>query len=144
MRMCTVGGGSAAVCALTYRRLAFRVPTIAVLMEPALWQEIESGPADEEVGIIIRMAPGVQPPPNVRVSAQFEATFTARILRGDIVMVRQSPGVVSVKASTRVILPGPLESARETVTVTEDLEYVEDSEDVEDVADDGKGEAAVP
>src|SRR5262249_53031147 len=98
----------------------------------------------EEVGSIIRMAPGLQPPPNVRVVAQFEDIFTARILRGDIVMVRQSPGVVSVKASTRVILPGPLESARETVTVTEDLEYVEDSEDVEDVADDGKGEAAVP
>src|SRR5262245_37801754 len=140
MLVCTVGTDAAAVCALTYRRLAPGVPTIAALMEPALWQEIESGPADEEVGVIIRMAPGVQPPANVRIVARFDDIFTARLLRGDILMVRESPGVVSVKASTRVILPAPFESAREAAAPMEDLEYVEDGEDIGDF--DASGEQA--
>jgi len=114
-------------------------------MEPALWQEIESGPADEEVGVIIRMAPGVQPPANVRIVARFDDIFTARLLRGDILMVRQSPGVVSVKASTRVILPVPFESARETATSGEVVEYVEDGEvlgDFDESAEDADRAAA--
>jgi subtilisin family serine protease len=104
-------------------------------MEPALQQEFESGPADEEVGVIIRMAPGVRPPPNVRIVAIFDDIFTARLLRGDIVMVRESPGVISVKASTRVTLPGPLEDALEAAALTEGGEDVDDIEDVEEHED---------
>src|SRR6185295_7346044 len=129
MLVCTVGTDGAPVCALTYRRLAPRVPRMAVLMEPALQQEIESGPADEEVGVIIRLIPGADPPPNVRIVARFDDICTARILRGYIVIVRQDPRVVSVKASTKVIPPTPLESASEGLGVVEDIEAIDEFED---------------
>ena len=80
-------------------------------MEPALWQLFESGSADDEVGVIIRMSPGVEPPPSVRVVARFDDIFTARVRRGDIVAIRETPGVVSVKASTAVMPPFPLADA---------------------------------
>ena len=77
-------------------------------MDPRLHELIESGPADDEVGVIIRMARGMEPPAMVRVVAVFDDVFTARVQRGDIVTVRESPGVISVKASTAVYQPvGP-------------------------------------
>jgi len=109
---------------------------MAVLMEPALQQEIESGPADEEVGVIIRLIPGADPPPNVRIVARFDDICTARILRGYIVIVRQDPRVVSVKASTKVIPPTPLESASEGLGVVEDIEAIDEFEDSEDAESD--------
>jgi hypothetical protein len=79
-------------------------------MDPSLWELYESGSEDDEVGVIVRMAPGVEPPPLVRIVSRFGDVYTARLRRGDIVAVRQSPGVVSVKASTPVTLPSPVES----------------------------------
>ena len=74
-------------------------------MEPALWQLLEAGSADDEVGVIIRMEKGLVPPADVRVVARFDDVFTARVKRGKIVELRQMPGVVSVKASTAVAPP---------------------------------------
>jgi subtilisin family serine protease len=79
-------------------------------MEPALWQLVESGSLEDEVGVIIRMDKGLEPPPPARVVARFDDVFTARIRRGDIVALRQSPGVISVKASTAVSAPLPAEA----------------------------------
>jgi subtilisin family serine protease len=82
-------------------------------MEPALWELFESGSADDEVGIIIRMDKGLEPPSLVRVVAKFDDIFTGRVRRGDIVALRQMPGVVSVKASTAVAPPPPLSESYE-------------------------------
>ena len=74
-------------------------------MDPNLVELYESGAEDDEVGVIIRMASGLLPPANVRVVARFDDIFTARLRRGDIVTVRESPGVFSLKASTAVWQP---------------------------------------
>src|SRR5262245_11504348 len=100
-------GGARGLCA-DAQTCARPLPTIAVVMEPALWQLYESGSADDEVGVIIRMAAGMEPPPAARVVARFDDIFTARVRRGDIVTIRETPGVVSVKASTAVSAPFPL------------------------------------
>ena len=91
------------------------VPTMAPAMalqtstmEPHMWELFEGGSADDEVGVIIRMAPQREPPAIVRVVARFDDIFTARIHRGDILVVRQDPGVISVKASTAVAPPALL------------------------------------
>ncbi|HEX4567299.1 MAG TPA: S8 family serine peptidase [Vicinamibacterales bacterium] len=82
-------------------------------MEPALWQLVEAGSAGDEVGVIIRMQRGLEPPAPVRVVASFDDVFTARVRRGDIVALREMPGVISVKASTAVRPPLPLAESHE-------------------------------
>ena len=89
-------------------------------MDPLLWELYESGSEDDDVGVIVRMAPGVEPPPLVRIVSRFGDVYTARLRRGDIVAVRQSPGVVSVKASSPVTLPSPVESSARVHAEDED------------------------
>jgi subtilisin family serine protease len=105
--------------------------TIALLMDsslfdPALSELYESGSAEDEVGVIIRMDKGLDPPAIVRVVSAFDDIFTARVRRGDIVILRQSPGVVSVKATTAVLVPKFLEAEEEDEadagTLEEDVE----------------------
>jgi subtilisin family serine protease len=115
-------------------------------MEPDLWEVFESGSADDEVGVIIRMAPDAEPPSLVRVVCRFEDVYTARIRRGDIVQARQSPGVISLKASTKVTQPRPLESGVATAAEpTEDeffdAETVVDDEVEEEGEEEGEEEA---
>lgn len=76
-------------------------------IDPALWELYEEGPADEEVSAIVRLAEGARPPPGVRVVSRFGDIVTVRLRRGDIPPVRESEGVVSVKAGRPVHLPGP-------------------------------------
>jgi subtilisin family serine protease len=104
-------------------------------MEPKLYELYEGGSADDEVGVIIRMATGADPPPIVRVVSRFDDVFTARLRRGDIVTVRESPGVVSVKASTAVWQPFPPGKGDEAAAEDEDSE-------IQDV-DDASGSFAV-
>jgi subtilisin family serine protease len=80
-------------------------------MDPELWELYETGDPDDEVSVILRLAPGASPPPGVRVVSRFDEVATARVTRGAIVQARQSPGVISLKASGHVALPSPLEEA---------------------------------
>ena len=40
-------------------------------MDPSLWELYESGSEDDEVGVILRMAPGIEPPSLVRIVSRF-------------------------------------------------------------------------
>ncbi|MEO8075460.1 MAG: S8 family serine peptidase [Acidobacteriota bacterium] len=116
-------------------------------MEPHLTEVFESGSPDDEVGVILRMANGVAPPPNVRVVAGFDDIFTARVRRGDIVLVRQSPGVVSLKASSVVTMPPPVEGASAGEDYLEEIESTDEATtmraqnafDRSSVPEDGRG-----
>lgn len=68
-------------------------------MDPQLFEEIARGDADEEIDAIIRLAPGTAPPPQVRIVAVFGDIATCRLLRRDIIDVRNHPSVLSLKAS---------------------------------------------
>lgn len=94
------------------------------MMDPALWELVESGSPVEEVGVLLRLAPGAAPPPNVRIVCAFGDIFTARMARGDIVAVRQMPGVISLKAARPVTLPILLEAT--------DDETIDDAGDAPD------------
>lgn len=100
---------------------------VGEMVDPALWELAESGSPTEEVAIIVRLAPGATPPPQVRVVATFGTIFTGRTARGDIMTVRRAPGVLSVKAGQPVTLPPPLEDEPDAliddvVTESEDAE----------------------
>jgi subtilisin family serine protease len=84
-------------------------PTFGVGMDPALWELYESGDPADEVSIIIRLAPGATPPPQIRIVSSFGEVFTARVPRREIPATRQSPGVVSLKAGRLVAPPPPLD-----------------------------------
>ena len=88
-------------------------------MDPALWELYESGSPVEEVSIILRMAKGTVPPAGVRVVSSFgNEIYTGRIVRGDIVAMRQAPGVLSLKAGKPVTLPSPFEFPTEPTSQT--------------------------
>jgi len=106
----------------------------ASTMEPQMWELFEGGSAADEVGVIIRMAKGIEPPALVRVVAKFDDIYTARLCRGDLVTVRESPGVFSVKASTAVAQPLPL--------AAEDYEGSDATDSVEADADSESGPPA--
>ena len=78
-------------------------------MDPALWSLAESGSPDDEVGVILRLVPGADAPPGVRVVARFDEIVTARMRRGDIVAVRAHSSVFSLKAGGAVTMPPPTE-----------------------------------
>jgi subtilisin family serine protease len=80
------------------------------IMDPGLWELYESGSPVEEISVILRLAKGTAPPPNVRIVCAFGDIYTARMLRGDIPAVRQMPQVLSLKASRAVTLPFPFEN----------------------------------
>ena len=109
------------------------------LMEPALWELIESGTPDDEVAVIMRLEPGANPPPTVRVVCRFDDILTARLRRGDIEMTRRSPGVISLKASTPVTLPRPLEDTG-SPPASEDI----DPEEIFDIESEENDLASAP
>ena len=41
-------------------------------MDPALWELVETGSPEDEVSVILRLAPGADPPVTVRVVSRFE------------------------------------------------------------------------
>src|SRR5262245_26717219 len=90
-------------------------PNPATDMDPLLWELYEGGDENDEVSVILRLAPGATPPPTLRIVARFGDIATARINRGDIVTARQSPGGLSLKASGLVAQPPPIESVEEYV-----------------------------
>src|SRR5512134_626147 len=80
-------------------------------MDPNLVELFEAGSPDDEVAVILRLGKGAEPPPSVRIVCQFGDVATARMRRGDIVRVRQSPGIISLKAGRYVTPPSPFEAA---------------------------------
>ncbi|MFA5908764.1 MAG: S8 family serine peptidase [Vicinamibacterales bacterium] len=90
-------------------------------MDPAAWSLAESGSPDDEVGVILRLVPGGQPPPGVRIVSRFGDIVTARLRRGDIVDVRAHPSVFSLKAGDAVTMPPPVENPDEDA-ISEDAE----------------------
>jgi len=109
-------------------------------MDPALWELYESGSPVEEVSVIIRLAKGAAPPPNVRLVSSFgNEIYTGRLSRGDIVAVRKAPGVLSLKAGKPVTLPPPLEPPNEA----EAAGAIDESEDFEVAAPLGPDLAAI-
>jgi subtilisin family serine protease len=96
--------------------------------DPALAELYESGSPEDEVSVIVRLAPGVEPPPTVRVVSRFEQVLTARIRREDIITARRSPGVVSLKASGPVQMPKPLEGAEFDDALREAIDEEADGE----------------
>lgn len=97
-------------------------PAETVPFEPALIEVYESGSPDDEVGVIIRMQKGLDPPAIVRVVSSFDDIFTARVRRGDIATLREAPGVISVKATTAVSLPVLFEDVAEEGAEPEEIE----------------------
>ena len=79
-------------------------------MDPAWYEELDGDPAGE-VAALVRLRPGVEPPPGVRVIAHFGDIATVRLARGDVLAIRQHAAVVSLKAPRRVV-PEPVSSAR--------------------------------
>ena len=93
------------------------------------------------------MAKGTAPPAGVRVVSSFgNEIYTGRIARGDIVAMRQAPGVLSLKAGKPVTLPSPFEFPDET-DVTDAIdegdegsdETARDFPDPAAVGEDGRG-----
>ncbi len=82
-------------------------------MDPQLWELYEGGDANDEVSVIVRLAPGAEPPPSLRLVSRFGEVATARVQRGEIISARESAGVLSLKASGLVAHPPPIESAEE-------------------------------
>ena len=78
-------------------------------MDPALMELVDTGSPEDEVSVILRLAPGADPPPTVRVVSRFDEIVTARVRRDAIVATRQSEGVVSLKATSVVTEPPLLE-----------------------------------
>jgi subtilisin family serine protease len=103
-------------------------------MDPALWELLESGAPADEVKVIIRLAAGTKPPPNVRIVSSFGEVFTARVPRSEILATRQYPGVISLKAGRPVSPPLPLDDE----VFSHDVLPTEESGSAEDdgVADD--------
>lgn len=71
-------------------------------MDPQLWEEIAIGDANGEIDAIIRLKKNTRPPEQIRIVSQFGDIATCRMLRRDILAVRQHPSVRSLKASRRL------------------------------------------
>src|SRR5216117_516860 len=72
-------------------------------MDPLLHELYEGGPDEEEVGVIIRLEKGAEPPPHVEVISRFgEEILTARLKRKDIVSTWENHRVASMKAARPV------------------------------------------
>ncbi|MBK8258886.1 MAG: S8 family serine peptidase [Polyangiaceae bacterium] len=78
-------------------------------MDPALWELIESGEADDEVSVVLRLDEETRAPAGVRVVSRFGKVVTARVRRSDIRRVWESDEVISVKGPRRLISPHPYE-----------------------------------
>jgi subtilisin family serine protease len=76
-------------------------------MDPLLRELYEGGPEEEEVGVILRLEEGAEPPPKVEIVSRFgEAIVTARVKRRDILSTWESDRVASMKAP-REVRPSP-------------------------------------
>ena len=71
------------------------------MIDPALEELLEGDPADE-VPVLMRLAPGGEPPPGVRVVTRFDRVVTCRVRRGDVLRVRAATPVASLKAARLV------------------------------------------
>src|SRR5262245_36282408 len=80
-------------------------------MDPRAVELFEAGSPDDEVPIILRLEPGADPPPAVRVVSRFDDVLTARARRGDLFVIRRSSGVASLKAGRQVTAPPDAEPA---------------------------------
>src|SRR5262245_29324084 len=109
-------------------------------MDPGLWELYEGGSSEDEVSIIVRMSPGVAPPPTIRIVSVFGDISTGRIRRGDIVPARDTPGVISLKAGAIVKLPPIVEDA---AAERDDEPVVEDVDEVDDALTEGTGPAPI-
>ena len=66
-------------------------------MDPAL-QELTTGPEDDLLEVIVKLAEAQSPPPGLRIIARFGPVATGRLRRGDIQRVWAHPAVLSLKA----------------------------------------------
>ena len=68
-------------------------------MDPALQQLMAEGAPDDEVAVLLRLSDSTAAPPHVRLIAQFGNIATCRLQRSDIIAVRSSAPVRSMKAA---------------------------------------------
>ena len=108
-------------------------------MDPKLWELYEGGDAEDEVSVIVRMAPGAEPPPGLRVVSQFGEIATARINRGEIVAARERAGVLSLKASGLVSQPPPVESMEDEAGESPEVEAEAAPPTLAPAGEDGRG-----
>src|SRR5262245_52525634 len=108
-------------------------------MDPKVWELYEGGDAEDEVSVIVRMAPGAEPPPGLRVVSQFGESATARVNRGDILSARESAGVLSLKASGLVAQPPPIESTEDEAGESVESESAEAPPTLAPAGEDGRG-----
>jgi Subtilase family len=80
-------------------------------VDPALWAELE-GPPDDVIAALMRLAPGARAPDRVRVVTQFGDVATVRLLRRDLLAVRQDPAVASLKAPRTMVPDRPNDQQR--------------------------------
>ncbi|MFF5082437.1 S8 family serine peptidase [Actinoplanes sp. NPDC000266] len=71
-------------------------------MDPALWEEIAEGPADEEIDVVLRLRHPDETPAGVRVVARFGDVVTGRVRRGDALGVHALDEVTSLKAAVPI------------------------------------------
>jgi len=108
-------------------------------MDPQAWELFEGGAPEDEVSIIVRMAPGASPPATMRIVARFGDIATGRIRRGDILTTRQSPGVLSLKAGSLVAPPPFLED-----TLGSDSDAIDEADGAGEIYEPVDDEAAAP
>jgi subtilisin family serine protease len=102
-------------------------------VDPQLVELLESGPPDEEVSVMIRIAAGADPPPHVRVVTRYGDVATVRMSRDQIRPTWESDGVISVKAGRKVYAPRDIEEALGD-EVVEDAESAESAESADEAA----------
>lgn len=67
-------------------------------MDPALLELIAAGRPDDEVAVIVRLRPGQEPPPGLRLIARFGDVATGRARRGQLAAIHDAAPVASLKA----------------------------------------------
>jgi hypothetical protein len=74
-------------------------------MDPAMWEIFEDGEPEDELRVIVRLAEGAEPPPELRVVSDFGEVKTARVKRKDVPAVWHDERVESLKAPRNVSRP---------------------------------------
>lgn len=67
-------------------------------MDPGLQELIARGTPDEDVAVIVRLVPGREPPPGLKLIARFGTIATARARRGDLPSLYADPAIASMKS----------------------------------------------
>ncbi|MBN8500725.1 MAG: S8 family peptidase, partial [Sphingomonadales bacterium] len=67
-------------------------------MDPALLELIAAGRPDDDVAVIVRLHPGQDPPPGLRLVARFGEIATGRARRRMLAAIHAAPAVASLKA----------------------------------------------